>query len=110
MQFDMTYPRVGAAVIRPSGRLNMTAAPELRQLVTSAVSEQARTHIVVDLTDTTFIDSSGLGSLIGGLKIARTAGGDLRISGATSQVQTVLELTNLHRVLKSYATVADALT
>lgn len=109
MRFEMSYPRAGAAVIRPAGRLNMTAAPELRDLVATAVRDQARSHVVIDLADTSFIDSSGLGSLIGGLKTARTAGGDLRIAGATTQVQTVLELTNLHRVLRSYATVEDAL-
>ena len=46
------------------------------------------------------IDSSGLGSLISGLKAARGAGGDLRISAPNAQVVAVLELTNLNRVLK----------
>ncbi len=52
-------------------------------------------RIVVDLSETEFIDSSGLGALIAGLKIARKAGGDLCIAAPTQQVCTVLELTTL---------------
>ena len=110
MEFDVQYPQHGAAVIRAVGRLNMVAAPQLRLLVTATVTEQGRSRVVVDLSDTEFIDSSGLGALIAGLKTARTVGGDLKIAGATSQVTTVLELTNLHRVLRPYATVAECLT
>lgn len=110
MEFDVQYPQDGVAVIRAVGRLNMVAAPRLRALVTAAVTEQRRPRVVIDLSGTEFIDSSGLGALIAGLKTARTAGGDLKISGATSQVTTVLELTNLHRVLRPYATVAECLT
>ncbi|SDO34021.1 anti-sigma-factor antagonist [Nakamurella panacisegetis] len=109
MKFDVTFPNSGAAVIRPCGRLNMTAAPELRDLVATAVREQGRSHVVVDLTATDFIDSSGLGSLIGGLKAARSAGGDLRIACPTTQVRLVLELTNMLRILRPYETVQDAL-
>lgn len=110
MKFDVTFPRAGAAVIRPCGRLNMTAAPELRDLVSTAVRDQERSHVVIDLAATDFIDSSGLGSLIGGLKIARTAGGDLRIACPTAQVTMVLQLTNMLRILRPYQTVEDALS
>ncbi len=110
MKFDVTFPNVGAAVIRPSGRLNMTAAPELRDLVATAIRDQGRSHVVIDLAATEFIDSSGLGSLVGGLKAARTAGGDLRIACPTTQVRMVLELTNMLRILRPYETVEDALS
>jgi hypothetical protein len=43
-----------------------------------------------------------LGALIAGLKAARQAGGDLRIAAPTAQVETVLALTNLNRVLTAY--------
>lgn len=109
MEFDVSYPDNGAAVIRTIGRLNMVAAPRLRALVTDTVTREGRSRVVIDLSDTDFIDSSGLGALIAGLKTARTAGGDLRIAAAPSQVMTVLELTNLNRVLRPYPTVAEGL-
>jgi len=95
------------AVLRCSGRLNMTAAPGLRAAVDETVGGGIN-RIVVDLADTSFVDSSGLGALVGGLKSARLAGGDLRIAGAPEQVRTVLALTNLDRVLTPHRTVADA--
>ncbi|KUI26246.1 anti-anti-sigma factor [Mycobacterium sp. IS-1496] len=91
----------GVLVIRPEGRLNMVAAPALRKQIHELV-DGGSTRVVVDLSATDFIDSSGLGALISGLKVARQAGGDLRIAAPTRQVTTVLELTNLNRVLSTY--------
>jgi anti-sigma B factor antagonist len=97
-----------SAVLRPQGRLTMVTAPELRAAVAEAV-ESRRVRIVVDLSDCEFVDSSGLGAIIGGLKAARQAGGDLRIACVGPQVTTVLQLTNLDRVLRAHDTVAGAL-
>lgn len=103
-----TEQRDGAAVLRSRGRLDMVAAPRLRALVTETVSGGSP-RVVVDLGETSFIDSSGLGALIAGLKTARQAGGDLRICGAGEQVRMVLELTQMHTVLRPYETVDAAL-
>lgn len=107
MDFDVELSDGDGAVIRTSGRLNMVAAPKLRDLVARVVRQDGRSHIVVDLSDTDFIDSSGLGALIAGLKTARAAGGDLRIARAQAQVLTVLELTNLDQILRPHATVEE---
>lgn len=97
----------GTVVIACHGRLNMVAAPLLRQAVSDSV-EAGKPRVVVDLTDTDFVDSSGLGALVNGLKTTRQAGGDLRIASPPEQARTVLSLTNLDRVLKPYDTVQDA--
>jgi anti-sigma B factor antagonist len=101
----MTDP--STAVLQPTGRLNMVAAPAFKDLVEETVAA-GRVRIVVDLGEVTFIDSSGLGALIAGLKTARQAGGDLRIADIPEQVMTVLRLTNLDRVLRAHTTVAEA--
>ena len=98
----------GVAVIHAQGRMNMAAAPLVRSTV-SDLTSAGRSRIVVDLAGVTFIDSSGLGALIGGLKAARQADGDLRIAAPTEQVLTVLGLTNLDRVLRPHPTVEAAL-
>jgi anti-anti-sigma factor len=95
------------AVLKPEGRLNMVAAPGLKSQLEELVGS-GKTRIVVDLEQVTFIDSSGLGALISGLKATRQAGGDLRIAQVPEQVLTVLRLTNLDRVLRAHPTVADA--
>lgn len=88
----------GVVVLRPEGRLNMVAAPDLREQLHDLVGA-GKTKIVVDLSGVETIDSSGLGALISGLKAARQGGGDLRISSPSEQAIAVLELTNLNRVL-----------
>lgn len=98
----------GAAVVRVGARLTMVNAAELRAAVDEALGG-GRTTVVVDLGRCEFMDSSGLGAIIGGLKVARQAGGDLRIARLTPQVRTVLELTNLDRVLRPHDSVEEAL-
>lgn len=95
------------AVVKITGRLTASGASQLRATVNDLISEDA-CRIVVDLSSTDFVDSSGLGALIGGLKNARVAGGDLRIAAVPDNVQAVLRLTNLDRVLRSHATVEEA--
>lgn len=97
-----------AAVIRPQGRLTMVTAPELRSHVLMAI-EQHRVRVVIDLSETEFMDSSGLGALIAGLKVTRQAGGDLRIACMGPQVATIIQLANLDRILQPYDSVAEAL-
>jgi anti-sigma B factor antagonist len=97
----------GVAVVIPQGRLNMVSARRLREILGDLVS-RGSTRIVVDLAETTFLDSSGLGALIAGLKSARQAGGDLRIARPTPSVLTVFELTNLDRVLRPRESVEGA--
>ncbi|XAS67058.1 STAS domain-containing protein [Micrococcaceae bacterium Sec5.7] len=95
------------AEIKAQGRLNMVSAPQLREFVAGVVAAGS-SRIVVNLEDTAFMDSSGLGALIGCLKAARQAGGDLRISGVQPQVKMVLELTSMDRVLTSYDSAEEA--
>lgn len=95
------------AVIHCEGRLNMVAAGSLRACIEQSV-DAGQSRVVIDLGAISFIDSSGLGSLIAGLKKARQAGGNLRIAAATDQVLTVLRLTNLDRVLRPHLTVEEA--
>jgi anti-anti-sigma factor len=76
-------------------------------MVTELVAA-GRTRVVIDLSGTEFIDSSGLGALVSCLKKARQAGGDLRVAGPNQQALTVLDLTNLNRVLRPSPSVESA--
>lgn len=97
-----------AAVVQLRGRLDLLVAAEVKQRLAQAVSEGFRL-LVVDMGEVSFVDSSGLGALIGGLKAARLAGGDLRLANLGAQAQVILELTTLNRVLRPYPNVAEAL-
>jgi len=94
-------------VLAPEGKFNLVAAPPIKARIDDLVAS-GKARVVVDLHAVDFIDSSGLGALIGGLKAARQQGGDLRIAAAGDQVRAVLKLTNLDRILDPYATVEEA--
>jgi len=101
-------PVEGGVVLTPRGRLTVASAPGLRTVATQRL--EAGDHLlVVDLSATTFVDSSGLGALVSLLKSARQAGGDLRLVAPSEQVSMVLRLTNLDRILQPRASVEDAL-
>ena len=104
-----THPlKNGILVVHPIGRLDLLSASELKRQLAQFVSE-GHTRLLVDLNEVPFLDSTGLGALISGLKAAREAGGDLCISRAGEQAKVVLELTTLERVLPSHDTVEEAL-
>jgi anti-sigma B factor antagonist len=98
----------GGVVISPQGRLTVVSTPQLRTEVSTRIEAGDRL-IIVDLSQTTFVDSSGLGALVSCLKSARQAGGDLRLVAPTEQVSMVLKLTNLDRILQPRASVEEAL-
>lgn len=107
MELDVFTRDDGIAVVTPRGRLNMVSARQLKETLSDLVAGGSA-RIVVDLGETTFLDSSGLGALIGGLKAARQAGGDLRVARPTPAVVSVFELTNLDRVLRARESVETA--
>ena len=107
IEFDVRTREDGVGVVTPQGRLNMVSARRLKEVLADLVGS-GTTRIVVDMAQTTFLDSSGLGALIGGLKSARQGGGDLRIARPTPAVQAVFELTNLDRVLRARDSVDGA--
>lgn len=107
IEFAVQTRADGVGVVLPQGRLNMVSARRLKEVLHELVAA-GTVRIVVDLAETTFVDSSGLGALIGGLKAARQAGGDLRVARPTPAVHSVFELTNLDRVLRARDSVEDA--
>ncbi|MCL1897344.1 MAG: STAS domain-containing protein [Micrococcales bacterium] len=95
-------------VLSPEGKFNLVGAPPVKARIDELVAA-GRVRLIVDLQAVDLIDSSGLAALVGGLKSAQQAGGDLRITGAGDQVRAVLKLTNLDRILTPYTTVEEAL-
>lgn len=85
-------------VLRVRGEIDMATCPALRQEIVTQI-EQGNHLLVIDLAEVDFIDSTGLGVLIGGLKRTRGRGGDLRVSGVDDRLAKVFDLTGLGDVL-----------
>jgi anti-sigma B factor antagonist len=107
METGITHLEDGVAVLHLTGKLNMVSAPTVRERIAALVAGGS-SRVVVDLAGVPFLDSSGLGALIAGLKSARQAGGDLRIAAPSEQTRLVLRLTNMERMLTPYATAEEA--
>jgi anti-sigma B factor antagonist len=83
--------------------LNATNAGGFRDAVRAGLNAQV-THLDVDLSETRFLDSSGLGALIALHKTVTAAKGLVRILRPTPTAQQILELTRLHRVFEIVTT------
>ena len=99
----------GITVVAPTGRLDVAGAPALKDAITEVV-KNGPPRVVIDMEGISFVDSTGLGSVISALKQLRGSQGDLRLAAPNQQVRVVLELTTLDRVFPYFATVEEALT
>lgn len=98
----------GVTVVAPTGRLDVAGAPALKDAINEVV-KNGPPRVVIDMEGVSFVDSTGLGSVISALKQIRGSQGELRLAAPNQQVRVVLELTTLDRVFPYYATVEEAL-
>jgi anti-sigma B factor antagonist len=100
-------PHDPAVLVVLRGDLDLAGAPALRDALAPVVDDGAR--VVVDLQAVDFLDSAGLGILIGGRKRARAAGGDLALVCSSRAVLRPIEITGLDRSFAIYRDRDEAL-
>lgn len=96
-------------VVHLGGEIDVYTAPLVREKLDEQLSA-GRTDLVVDLTDVTFLDSTGLGVLVGRLKLIRTMGGSMCIVGTDDRVLKVFSITGLDKVFEMYDDLDAALS
>ncbi|HYH50231.1 MAG TPA: STAS domain-containing protein [Acidimicrobiia bacterium] len=87
----------GEVVVAVRGEIDIVTAPVLWEMIVEVISDTKR--LVVDLTETEFIDSTGLGVLVRALKRLRHHGGDLILRSPKPNARKVLHMTSLDRVI-----------
>lgn len=85
-------------VVRMEGSCDLATAPRLRQTLQPFVPPEVE-EVVLDVSALEFIDSTGLGVVLGAMRRLREGGGTLRIAGAHGIVRRVLEITDLDKVI-----------
>jgi anti-sigma B factor antagonist len=111
MSADMTV-RVDdhelGTVITVAGEIDVYTAPRLRDVLVNLVSD-GRYRLVVDLDDVTFMDSTALGVLVGGLKRVKVHDGSLDLVCGQEQILKIFRITGLTKVFPIHPALSDAL-
>lgn len=92
----------GIAVVAVSGEVDAHSARLFRDALAEGLSDGSR-RLIADLAEVTFLDSSGLGVLVGKLKDVRQRGGSMHVVIANPRVLRVFEITGLDRVFRIHA-------
>src|SRR5512140_132880 len=88
-------------------RIDARSSDDLRAALARIIGE-GKSRVVLDLSGVTFVDSSGLGAIIASLKLA-TLSGDLVLCGARESVASLLRLTRMDKVFRTYRSPQEAL-
>jgi len=97
------------AVLRMTGEIDVYTAPDLRQQVIHLVDNGTR-HIIGDLRGVDFVDSTGLGALVGSLKRLRRHQGSLKLVTSSGRILELFNITGLSRAFVLHRSVLDAIS
>ena len=110
MNFHISDEEIDAEtqVIELGGEIDLYTAPEFKERMVELI-ERGKKRIVVDLSEATFIDSTTLGVLVGGVKRLRPANGSLALVCTDQNITKIFEITGLDRVFPIHASRDEAL-
>jgi len=84
-----------ASIVRLRGRLNVDSSPALRDRLLSMLEAQSPKGVVVDFTDVSYVDSSGIATLIEALRIARLRQATLCVQGLEGRLLHLFQVTGI---------------
>lgn len=92
-------------VCRPGGELDAYTVGQFRDALSKLADQR---HLLIDLSQVPFMDSAGLGALIGGIRRAREAGGDVAVACSRPTLTRLLHTTGFDRIVSVTETVEEA--
>jgi anti-sigma B factor antagonist len=99
VKVEVVERKPGVYVIRVEGEVDMSNSPDVRNVILPTF-QKSPSHVVVDLSGVSYIDSSGIATLVEGYQLARAGGGRLTLAGMSSGVEAVFELAYLKDVFE----------
>ena len=109
MDLSITSEAIGqTTVVHVAGEIDVYTAPVLREHLDEHISA-GRHDLVVDLGGVSFMASTGLGVLVGRLKLVRAANGTLRLVCSSERILSVFSITGLDKVFQIFPSVDEAL-
>ena len=94
-------------VLSVGGDLDVVGAPDLRQAVVKEVAGGCR-GLIIDLSELDFVDSFGLGAVVGALKRLRQRGGELALVCPSRRIRRVFEICDLDRIIAVHDSIDSA--
>ena len=104
-----TRQQGAATILELDGEITLFNSPEIRKAVLGLLREKRVAHLIVNMRAVPYVDSSGIASLVEGLKVAREVKARLALVSLSRSARTVLELTHLLRVFEVHDTEEEAL-
>jgi anti-sigma B factor antagonist len=92
-----------------SGDIDLANSPAMRKVLLGEIKDKHTPKVLLNLKNVRYIDSSGIASLVEGLKAARDSGARLILYGLSPSVREVLELSRLQKIFEIYDTEEQAL-
>lgn len=96
------------AVLQITGEIDVYSAPQLRERVIELIAS-GRVNLIVDLRDVEFLDSTGLGTLVGTLRRVRTQDGSLMLVTTSERILNIFDITGLTVAFAIYPSVPEAI-
>ncbi len=106
--FNNTSNNRSAVTVSIKGDIDKSSAPKIRELLTPYYNKNQRA-IIVDLTDVTYIDSTGIATLVEGLQWSHCSKNKFRLACLRPTVKDVFEIVHLLRIFDVFETKEDAL-
>ncbi len=98
---EMTLERVGTTLVaKLDGELDQSCAAEIREKIDKEINMHSIVNLVVDFDRVDFMDSSGIGMLIGRYKLIKARGGKMLIIRTSPQVDKIIELSGLKGLIE----------
>ncbi|KWW97512.1 anti-sigma factor antagonist [Carbonactinospora thermoautotrophica] len=95
-------------VVEVAGEIDVYTAPKLREQLVELVND-GNYHLVVDMEGVEFLDSTGLGVLVGGLKRVRAHDGSLHLVCTQERILKIFRITGLTKVFPIHSSVEEAI-
>ena len=99
----------GVLVVTLSGELDLNTADRYREAIDDAIMRADAMYLVFDLSEVTFIDSSGLGMMLGRYKKIEQKGGRSAMCGICARLSRMIEVSGLRKLMPVYETREDAI-
>ena len=99
----------GILVVSLEGELDHHTASQVREYMDEKLEDPTIKNIVMDIKGLNFMDSSGIGVLIGRYKVIAKRGGKLGVANISSHIDRIFEVSGLYKIIKAYDGLQEAL-